>query len=173
VTGRFNPQDITDGARRQRAERQHLRQAAAQRRRQAEELARQAGRTMRLGSWKPGRPIVYLLGTLLIVGAVASAIIVSTLPPEVSRNQLAFLLASGSAVWGLVGLAVVALRRKTPARQAGIVAYDALRQGLLIAGCLELNLATRMLDLWTPLIGGLLIAVFALFEIVTLGRRPA
>jgi hypothetical protein len=108
-----------------------------------------------------------------VVGAIATAIIVATQPPEVGRNQIAFLVASGAAVWGLVGLAVVVIRRKTPARQADLVAYDALRQGLLIAGCLELNLATRMLDLWTPLVGGLFVAVFALFEIVTLGRRPA
>jgi hypothetical protein len=172
VTGRSEPHEVTDGARRQRAERQHLRQAAVQRRHQAEQLARQAGKRVRLGSLKPGRPIVYLLGLFLVVGAVASAIIVTTQPPEVSRNQVAFLVASGAAVWGLVGLAVVVVRRKTPARMANLVAYDALRQGLLIAGCLELNLATRMLDLWTPLIGGLLVAVFALFEIVTLGRRP-
>jgi hypothetical protein len=173
VTGRFGSRDVTDGARRQHAERQRLRQAAAQRRHQAEQLARQAGKRVRLGSLTPGRPIVYLLGLFLVVGAIATAIIVTTQPPEVGRNQIAFLVASGAAVWGLVGLAVVVIRRKTPARQADLVAYDALRQGLLIAGCLELNLATRMLDLWTPLVGGLFVAVFALFEIVTLGRRPA
>jgi hypothetical protein len=145
---------------------------AVQRRHHAQQLARQAQQAVHHHAGQPGRFLVYLLALFFVGGALTSIGIILTLPPEVSRNQIAFLLASGSAVWGLVGLIVVVLRRKAPARQAGLVAYDALRQGLLVAGCLELNLSTRVLGLWTPLIGLLLVAVFALFEIVTLGRRP-
>jgi hypothetical protein len=142
------------------------------RRRQVQELVRQAQDAARAGRWRPGRPAVYLFALFLAAGLVAGLDILLTLPPADSHNQIAFLLASGFAVWGLVGLTVIVSRRRAPSRQAGLVAYDAFRQGLLVAGCLELNLATRILDLWTPLIGGLLVAVFALFEIVTLGRRP-
>jgi hypothetical protein len=173
MTGRLGTEEAGDGARRQRAERQQQRRQAVQRRHQAQQLAQQARQAMRRHDWQPGRPLVYLLALFFVTGSVASGGIVLLLPPDSSRNQIAFLLASGCAVWGLVGLLVIVSRRKTPSRQAGIVAYDALRQGLLIAGCLELNLATRMLGLWTPLIGLLLVAVFALFEVVTLGRRPA
>lgn len=161
-----------DGTRRQWAARQKQRRIAIQRRHQAQQLARQAQQAVHRHAGQPGRLLVYLLALFFVVGALASMGIVLRLPPEVSRNQIAFLLASGCAVWGLVGLTVVVLRRNAPTRQAGLVAYDALRQGLLIAGCLELNLSTRMLGLWTPLIGLLFVAVFALFEIVTLGRRP-
>jgi hypothetical protein len=170
MSGRVDTASSGDGARRQWPARQR-RRMAVQRRHQAQQLARQAQQAVHRHAGQPGRFLVYLLALFVVVGILTSIGIVLTLPPEVSRNQIAFLLASGSAVWGLVGLTVVVLRRKAPARQAGLVAYDGFRQGLLVAGCLELNLSTRMLGLWTPLIGLLLVAVFALFEIVTLGRR--
>jgi|GEM_PF-2914345 hypothetical protein len=173
MTERFGTEEAGDGARRQRSERQEQRRQAVQRRHQAQHLAQEAQQRVRRLGWQPGRPFVYLLALFFLTGSAGSAGIVLLLPPDGSRNQIAFLLASGSAVWGLVGLIVMITRRKAPARQGGFVAYDAMRQGLLIAGCLELNLATRMLGLWTPLIGILLVAVFALFEVVTLGRRPA
>ncbi|MGI8914137.1 MAG: hypothetical protein ACR2JY_10235 [Chloroflexota bacterium] len=173
MTTRINLEGAGDSTRRSLLERRRRGTTAGQRRHQAEELARQAGRAARHGVRQPGRLIVILLAAFLIGGLVASLVIVTTMPPDVSRNQIAFLLASGCAVWGLVGLAVILIQHKAPARQATIVAYDALRQGLLIAGCLELNLATRMIDLWSPVTGVLLVAVFALFEVVTLGRRPA
>ena len=171
--GRFGTAGASDGARRLGLARQEQRRQAAQRRHQAQQLAQEAQQSARRQGRQPGRPLAYLLALFFVIGSAASAGIVLFLPPEDSRNQIAFLLASGSSVWGLVGLIVIVTRRKTPARQGGLVAYDAFRQGLLIAGCLELNLATRMLALWTPLIGTLLVAVFALFEVVTLGRRPA
>lgn len=149
-----------------------VRRTAFARRHQVEDLVQRAQDAARSDRWRPARPAVYLFALFLIVGLAVGLDIILTLPPTASRNQIAFLFASGFAVWGLVGLIVIISRRRTPDRQAGLVAYDAFRQGLLVAGCLELNLATRILDLWTPLIGGLLIAVFALFEIVTLGRRP-
>lgn len=172
MSERRDPATPGDGARRQWAGRQQRRRLAVQRRHQAQQLARQAQHAIHRHARQPGRPLVYLLAVFFVVGALSSVGIVLALPPEASGNQIAFLLASGCAIWGLVGLAVIAIRRKAPARQAGLVAYDALRQGLLIAGCLELNLSTRMLGLWTPLIGLLLVAVFGLFEIVTIGRRP-
>jgi len=172
MSERGNSVTSSAGTRQPWPARQQQRRIANRRRHQAQQLARQAQQAVHRHAGQPGRILVYLLALFLIAGAIGTAGIVLALPPEVSRNQIAFLLASGSAVWGLVGLTVVILRRKAPARQAGLVAYDALRQGLLIAGCLELNLSTRMLGLWTPLIGLLLVAVFALFEIVTLGRRP-
>lgn len=149
------------------------RRPALLRRRQAEQLAQQAQAAARAGRFGRPHPMVYALLGGAVLGLLATVTVILTRPPDVGRDQLAFLIASGIAVWGLVGLTVVASRRGTPARQAGLVAYDAVRQGLLVAGCLELNLATRMLDLWTPLVGGLLVAVFALFEVVTLGRHPA
>lgn len=117
-------------------------------------------------------PILWLLLAFAAGGLVAAADIVLVLPPESGPDELAFLIASGVAVWGIVGIIVYLSRRGQAARQAGLLAYDAVRQGLLVAGCLELNLATRMVDLWSPLVGGLLVAVFAVFEVVTLGRRP-
>lgn len=117
-------------------------------------------------------PVLWLLLAFAAAGLVATADIVLVLPPASGPDELAFLIASGVAVWGTVGIIVYLSRHGQAARQAGLLAYDAVRQGLLVAGCLELNLATRMVDLWTPLVGGLFVAVFALFEVVTLGRRP-
>ena len=152
---------------------QEARRLALLRRQQAAQMVQQAQAAARAARFGRPHPLVAVLLGFALLGMLATLLIVLTRPPEDGRNQLAFRIASGVAVWGLVGLAVVASRRATPARQFGLVAYDALRQGLLVAGCLELNLATRMLDLWTPLVGGLLLAVFALFEVITQSRRPA
>jgi hypothetical protein len=173
MTGRFEADPSDPAVSRRRTERTTDRRLTRQRRQQAEHLARHGRASARSDHWRSTPPVVYLLGVFFVLGTLGSVGIVAALPPEASRNQIALLLASGCAVWGLVGLTVVVTRRAAPPRQAAVIAYDALRQGLLIAGCLELNLATRLLDLWTPLIGALLVAVFALFEVVTLGRRPA
>ena len=156
-----------------RADRRQQKRVALLRRRQAEAMVRQARAAARVDRFRRPPFAVLVLGLFLLAGFVAALAIALVLSPDETRNRFAFLLASGLAVWGAVGLVVFATRRHLPARQLDTVAYDAVRQGLLVAGCLELNLATRMLDLWSPLIGGLLVAVFAVFEIVTLGRRPA
>ena len=156
-----------------RADRRQQKRLALLRRRQAEAMVRQAQAAARAARFRRPPFAVLLLGLFLLAGLIGALCIVLVLSPDDARNRFAFLLASGLAVWGAVGLVVFVSRRHLPARQLDTVAYDAVRQGLLVAGCLELNLATRMLDLWTPLIGGLLVAVFAVFEIVTLGRRPA
>lgn len=140
---------------------------------QAEHMAREAQASARSAGRRRPPPAALLLGGGAIVGLVSSGIVVLMLTPDTTRDRLALLFATGLAVWGLVGLAVLVTRRGMPARQSGLVGYDAIRQGLLVAGCLELNLATRMLDLWTPVVCGLLVGVFAVFEVVTLGRRPA
>jgi len=143
------------------------------RHRQAEQMARDVQASARSARGRRPPPATLLLGGGGIVGLVSSGLVVLALTPDTTRDRLALLFTTGLAVWGLVGLAVLATRRGMPSRQSGLVAYDAIRQGLLVAGCLELNLATRMLDLWTPVVCGLLVGVFAVFEVVTLGRRPA
>lgn len=152
---------------------QQRRRLAGWRRRRAEQMVRTMQARTQAGRWTPRQPLVMLLVAFLAIGALVTADMLLSVPPDNGRTQLIFLLASGLAIWGLVGLVIVFTRRAVPERQFSFVAYDALRQGLLVAGCLELNLATRMLDLWTPLIGSLFVAVFAVFEVVTLGRRPA
>jgi hypothetical protein len=42
---------------------------------------------------------------------------------------------------------------------------------LLAAACIELNLATRMLDLWTPMLSIVLVIVFTGFEVITVAKR--
>lgn len=143
----------------------------AMRRRQAELLARRAHLTSHTErtSWPP--LIAFVLGLFFLIGISTSTTLVLFTSPDVPTFRLSFLLTSGLAVWGLVGLAALGMRRDAQRRHLQIAAADALRQGLLAAGCIELNLATRMLDLWTPMLGVVLIAVFVAFEIIMLARR--
>jgi hypothetical protein len=145
--------------------------ASTLRHRHAELLARRAQVTAQAqrAGWPPIS--AFVLGLLFLIGITSSLTLVLFTSPEVPMFRMSFLLTSGLGIWGLVGLAALAMRRDAQRQKFALAVADSFRQGLLAAACIELNLATRMLDLWTPMLSIVLVIVFTGFEVITVAKR--
>ncbi|MCL5946506.1 MAG: hypothetical protein M1298_00580 [Chloroflexi bacterium] len=110
--------------------------------------------------------LTLLLAIFGIAGLIGTVLTVLLLNPASPYNQTLFVVALGLLVWGGSGLAISAVHRAVPARLHAHYAYVAFRQGLEIAGFVCLNLAARLLDLWTPVVAAVVLLIFTLFEVI-------
>ncbi|MCL4508794.1 MAG: hypothetical protein M1296_04615 [Chloroflexi bacterium] len=118
----------------------------------------------------PIHPFVILLGLFALIGVFFTVFALASLSPDTAKHQLIFVLSSGFLIWGIVGLVIWIFHHNKPQRLHPAIAYDALRQGLLAAGFLELNLVSRLMHLWSPAMGIIIFLIFALFEALVLIR---
>jgi hypothetical protein len=105
--------------------------------------------------------LLTIFGIIGLTGTVYTALLLSPTSPY---NQTFFVVALGLLMWGGSGLVIGFVHRATPARLHAHYAYVAFRQGLEIAGFVCLNLAARLLDLWTPVVAAVVLLTFTLFE---------